>query len=281
MRRNPLRGCGRGCASSSPRGWRRRTSRLREVPRPRDEPALVPLRRGARARQAACGARRRSRFRRARASRLPRPRPRSRGSSPSRARPPRAVPRRARGRAAPAGAGKRAARPRGRRGAAAAPSGPRAAGRLIRAAPAAPAAARPPAGRTWSPRPRGRPGRARAAAAGLLARAREPLGDLDRVDRLDEPEERPARRALLDCRCPTRCQRAPGQVGARAILGSASWTRFSPKSRTPAARASRTASAGCVLLTATSVTSDGRARARSAARAIRSRTAATRSAITS
>ena len=36
-----------------------------------------------------------------------------------------------------------------------------------------------------------------------------------------------------------------------AILGSASWTRFSPKSRTPAAKASRTASGGCVLLTAT------------------------------
>ena len=66
-----------------------------------------------------------------------------------------------------------------------------------------------------------------------------------------------------------------------ATFGSASWTRFSPKSRTPAANAARTASAGCVLLTATRVTSPGGRDARSAARAMRSRTAATRSAITS
>ena len=76
-------------------------------------------------------------------------------------------------------------------------------------------------------------------------------------------------------------QRAPARSLVPAIFGSASWTRFSPKSRTPAAKASRTACSGCVLLTATSVTSEAERDARSAARAMRSRTAATRSAITS
>ena len=40
-------------------------------------------------------------------------------------------------------------------------------------------------------------------------------------------------------------------------MASASWTRFSPKMRTPAAKASRTASAAWVLLTATRVTAVG------------------------
>src|SRR6185436_6129431 len=53
------------------------------------------------------------------------------------------------------------------------------------------------------------------------------------------------------------------------------------KWRRPAVKAARTTSAGCVLLTATRMTSPGGRPARAAARAMRSRTAATRLSITS
>ena len=92
-----------------------------------------------------------------------------------------------------------------------------------------------------------------------------------------------ARRALFACRWPTRCQRRPVPGNPR---GPRPWppppAPCSRRSRGSRRRTpSRTASAGWVLLTATRVTSSGRRRARAAARAMRSRTAATRSAITS
>src|SRR5947209_17754478 len=66
-------------------------------------------------------------------------------------------------------------------------------------------------------------------------------------------KRRTASFALLDWRCPTRCQRAlPCTSG---FLSRASCTRFSPSSDAPAAIASSTAAAGKVFETATSVTS--------------------------
>ena len=143
----------------------------------------------------------------------------------------------------------------------------------------------PRRGRTWSPRRRGPPAPARAACFSLLrGRRLQPRAERGVVDGVDAVEQRrPRGGALFACRWPTRCQRRPSarRSARAATLASASCTLFSPKSRRPAAKASRTASAGCVLLTATRVTSSGRRPARAAARAMRSRTAATRSAITS
>src|SRR5688572_24707251 len=78
-----------------------------------------------------------------------------------------------------------------------------------------------------------------------------------------------------------RCQRRPcSRSAARAgILVSASCTLFSPKCRRPAAKASSTAEAGWVLLTATRVTSSNARPLRAAAEAMRSRTCPTLAAI--
>jgi hypothetical protein len=57
---------------------------------------------------------------------------------------------------------------------------------------------------------------------------------------------------LLRCRWPIRCQRTGTALAA--ILGSASWTRFSPTSRTPASHTACTASGPCVFVTARTVT---------------------------
>ena len=80
---------------------------------------------------------------------------------------------------------------------------------------------------------------------------------------------------LLRCKCPTRCQRAAAPCSRIAwILGVASCTRFSPKSRSPASNAARTISTECVFDTPTSVMSCGERPARSAAAATRARTVA-------
>jgi len=79
---------------------------------------------------------------------------------------------------------------------------------------------------------------------------------------------------LLRCRCPIRCQRTAARPTA-STLSASSCTRFSPTSATPARIAACTVEAGCVLVTATSVTAPVRP-ARSRARSIRSRTSATR-----
>src|SRR5690349_8224868 len=65
-----------------------------------------------------------------------------------------------------------------------------------------------------------------------------------------------ARRALLACRCPTKCQRAAVRPTA-GIFASASWTRFSPKSIAPRSMRLFIRLAGCVLLIATRLTSSG------------------------
>ena len=122
--------------------------------------------------------------------------------------------------------------------------------------------AAPRRGRTWSPRRPGPPGPAPAATrAGLGRRLLEPPAQ--RARRRASGRRRRAAaalRALLRLQVadqvPAQARPRAGRPG-RAILASASWTLFSPKSRRPAAKASRTASAGWVLLTATRVTSSG------------------------
>src|SRR5437879_15819 len=69
-----------------------------------------------------------------------------------------------------------------------------------------------------------------------------------------------------------RCQTAPGTSGA---LARASCTRFSPRTRSPQATASRIRSTPTVLVTATSSTLSGRRPLRPAASAILARTRAT------
>src|SRR5436190_6207683 len=87
-----------------------------------------------------------------------------------------------------------------------------------------------------------------------------------------------ALRALFVCRWPTRCHlRERSEVAS--IFCSASCTLFSPKSTCPAAAAARTCSGPKVLDTATSRIVAGSRCPRSAARAIRSRTAVSRPAI--
>src|SRR2546428_6969802 len=79
-----------------------------------------------------------------------------------------------------------------------------------------------------------------------------------------------ASRTLFVWRWPTRCQ-ATGRPSS-ATLPRASCTRFSPRAPSPAARAARMRAASTVLDTPTSSTSSARRPARSAARAMRSRT---------
>ena len=86
-------------------------------------------------------------------------------------------------------------------------------------------------------------------------------------------------RALFVCRWPSRCHLIDRSARFRAIFCRASWTRFSPKSRWPAAYASRTASMGKVLETATSRTEEGSRPADRAAAAMRARISASRSAM--
>src|SRR6266480_113855 len=74
-------------------------------------------------------------------------------------------------------------------------------------------------------------------------------------------------RALLRCRCPIRCQRIPSPsppAPNSSCFCSASCTRFSPMSASPASRAARTASVPNPLVTATIVTGCGASRAISA-----------------
>ncbi len=90
-----------------------------------------------------------------------------------------------------------------------------------------------------------------------------------------------ARLALLVCRWPMRCQRrggGPAIAASVSALTAASWTRFSPRSRTPRAIISATRAGSTVLLAATSSTAPGSRPERSAAAAMRRRTAASRSA---
>src|SRR5215813_9878352 len=79
-----------------------------------------------------------------------------------------------------------------------------------------------------------------------------------------------ASRTLLVCRCPTRCHAAGRPISA--TLPRASCTRFSPSAVSPAASAARIRPTSTVFDTPTSSTSSGRRPARSAARAMRSRT---------
>jgi len=58
-------------------------------------------------------------------------------------------------------------------------------------------------------------------------------------------------RILFFWRCPMKCQRQ--REGSRGILAFASWTRLSPKRRSPCSTASSNASGGCVFDTATSL----------------------------
>ncbi len=92
-----------------------------------------------------------------------------------------------------------------------------------------------------------------------------------------------ARRALFAWSGPTRCQRPPC---VPSTFSTASWTRFSPSSVSPASIAACTTSTGCVFDTATSVTSDASRPTRAAASPIRPSTtsrartnSATRSAV--
>jgi len=73
-----------------------------------------------------------------------------------------------------------------------------------------------------------------------------------------------AREALFLCKWPIKCQ-LPCRSANAGNFPSHSCTRFSPKCRNPAANASRTASAGCVLDTPINRTSCGLRPARSAA----------------
>ena len=68
------------------------------------------------------------------------------------------------------------------------------------------------------------------------------------------------------------CQLTPS--GSSGRFATASWTRFSPRSVTPAATASATRSGTTVLETATSRTAAGSRPARSAAAVMRARAAA-------
>src|SRR3954449_5048849 len=69
-----------------------------------------------------------------------------------------------------------------------------------------------------------------------------------------------------------KCQRS-GRSATSAAFPRSSWARFSPKSRWPSAASARTASAGQVLLTASSDTSAGSRPAARAVASIRARTA--------
>ena len=164
------------------------------------------------------GARRTAPGRPGRSSRPPRPRPRSRRSSPSTAPAPSAGPPRA-----PRSRSDRLAQARRRSGArppARSTSRPTVirprtssrveAGETRRARRRAPSGSKPalagsPSTLTWS-----RTGHA-AARPDLGGEAVQPLGQLDRVDRLDRPRTSRARAcALFDWSGPTRCHVAPG-----------------------------------------------------------------------
>ena len=130
--------------------------------------------------------------------------------------------------------------------------------------------------RAWSARPPDRPGPAVAPAV----RRRRALVQLRRADR----PRRPSGSRRSSRRPSSPCSTAGGRSGASArarsavslIFWSASWTLFSPKSIWPAAAAARTWSAEKVLETATRRTEAGSRPARPAARAMRSRTPASR-----
>src|SRR6266700_2436196 len=84
-------------------------------------------------------------------------------------------------------------------------------------------------------------------------------------------------RALLRCNCPTKCQRTSTPAAATAAtFGAASWSRFSPMSRTPRLARCSTSLAGYVLVTATRVTAARSRPAAAQASAIRVRTRASR-----
>src|ERR1700730_470080 len=84
-----------------------------------------------------------------------------------------------------------------------------------------------------------------------------------------------ASRALLDCSGPIRCNSRPGWLSrSGGHLAWASWTRFSPKLRWPAAITGMIAAAPKVLETATRVTPSGSRPASRQAETIASRTAA-------
>ena len=87
------------------------------------------------------------------------------------------------------------------------------------------------------------------------------------------PATRAARLALFDWTGPIRWPTQP--AGSEGNFASASWTRFSPKWRTPASNARRRSSTGRVFVTATSVTAAGSRPTLDAARAIRSLTRTT------
>ena len=94
--------------------------------------------------------------------------------------------------------------------------------------------------RASSSRPRDPLARSTSGAVpGLGGRAVHAVQQVDSVDRVDARERPAAFRALFDCRCPIRCHRT-GRSVAAAIFCRASCTRFSPKSRWPAATAART-----------------------------------------
>ena len=167
----------------------------------------------------------------------------------------------------------------------------------------------PPRAAAAASGPAARAPRSVAAAcrmAGHLVHRRAVLGGLERQVHLDQHihdppgaprPPRPPGGAGPGCRWresspPGRrpfspCSTAGGRSGATqsacrppaSIFCRASCTLFSPKSRCPASYASRTASMGKVLDTATSRTSSGRRPALSAASAMRSRTPARLAAI--
>ena len=116
---------------------------------------------------------------------------------------------------------------------------------------------------TWSRTGTARPGR--TSAATVASRWASSSECTDSIT----SNSSTARRALFAWSGPMRCHAAPSTSG---ILAAASWTRFSPSTRKPAATAARMRSAGTVLDTATSVTRVASRPARAAAAPIRPRT---------
>ncbi len=74
------------------------------------------------------------------------------------------------------------------------------------------------------------------------------------IDRVDHVAYRATERALFVCSCPTKCQVSPRSAHS-ATFAAASWSRFSPMSRTPSSASRRMSLAGNVLVTTTTVTS--------------------------
>ena len=130
---------------------------------------------------------------------------------------------------------------------------------------------------SWLPR-RGAPGRTRRGASRRPPRRGRGAGRGPRSRSSGRRRPRfAARFALFDWIGPMRWPAASG--GSSGNFSSASWTRFSPNARAPAAWARRRSESGYVFPTATRRTLPARAPLRAAAAAIRPSTSARRAAI--